>query len=94
MESIHALSYEEPDIISILILSSFLFLLNVVNSLLDKIIYCGLIGQILVGVAWGLPGAGWLSLQVQHTIMQFGYLGLILIVYEGMKSRMNPFNKR
>jgi len=79
-----ALSYQEPGIVTILILSSFLFLLNIVNYVLDRLVYCGLIGQILLGVAWGVPGADWLSREAQDTIMQLGYLGLILIVYEGM----------
>lgn len=78
-----ALSYHEPSIETILILTSFLLLLNIVNYVLDKRIYCGLIGQILIGIAWGLPGAKWLALEVQNTVMQVGYLGLILIVYEG-----------
>lgn len=79
-----ALSYEEPAIKTILIQSSFLLLLNVINWILDNAIYCGLLGQVFVGIAWGVPGANWLSLEVQDTIMQLGYLGLILIVYEGM----------
>lgn len=83
MESIAALSYEEPTIITILIQASFLLLLNVINFILDKIIYCGLVGQIFIGIAWGRPGAGWLAIEVQETVMQLGYLGLILIVYEG-----------
>jgi len=78
-----SLPYEEPGIVTILVLSSFLLLLNAANYLLDKLVYCGLIGQILVGVAWGQPGAGWLSEEVQDAVMQLGYLGLILLVYEG-----------
>lgn len=79
-----ALSYEEPEIVTILVQSSFLLLLNIVNWILDNAIYCGLLGQVFVGIAWGVPGADWLSHQVQDTIMQLGYLGLILIVFEGM----------
>jgi hypothetical protein len=81
-----ALSYHEPSIETILILTSFLLFLNIINYVLDKIIYCGLVGQIFIGIAWGLPGANWLTLDVQNTVMQVGYLGLILIVYEGKKS--------
>ena len=84
MSSSAALPYHEPDIVSILVLSSFLLLLNIVNWSLDRLVYCGLIGQILVGIAWGLPGAGWLELDVQHTVLQLGYIGLILLVYEGI----------
>lgn len=80
-----ALPYTEPGIVTILILASFLLLLNVVNNALDRTVYCGLVGQILIGVAWGVPGADWLPLEAQDTIMQLGYLGLILIVYEGKK---------
>jgi hypothetical protein len=78
-----ALPYHETGIVTILIQASFLVVLNGINWVLDHAIYCGLIGQILIGVAWGTPGANWLSPEVQNTVMQLGYLGLILIVYEG-----------
>ncbi|RLM00180.1 hypothetical protein CFD26_107868 [Aspergillus turcosus] len=78
-----ALAYHEPGIQTILIQAGFLLALNWVNSLLDKLIYCGLIGQLLIGMAWGVPGANWLELDVQKTIQQLGYLGLLLLVYEG-----------
>lgn len=78
-----ARSYSEPSIVTILILSSFLLLLNVVDYVLNALVYCGLIGQIFIGVAWGLPGANWLTADVQEVVTQLGYLGLILIVYEG-----------
>ena len=81
--STSSLLWQEPSIITILILSSFLLLLNAVNYLLDRILYCGLIGQIFIGIAWGVPGGNWLSLEAQKTVMQMGYLGLIMIVYEG-----------
>lgn len=78
-----ALAYHEPGIQIILMQSSFLLVLNWVNALLDKLIYCGLIGQLLIGMAWGVPGANWLGLDVQKTVQQLGYLGLLLLVYEG-----------
>lgn len=78
-----SLSYKQPGIETILILSSFLLLLNIVNYILDRVVYCGLIGQILIGTAFGVPGANWLTQDAQDTIVQLGYLGLILIVYEG-----------
>ncbi|KAK9385065.1 Sodium/hydrogen exchanger family-domain-containing protein [Lipomyces mesembrius] len=77
------LPYHEPDILTILTQSSFLFLMNVVNHVLDNLVYCGLLGQVFIGVAWGSPGAGWLGTKVEETIVQLGYLGLILLVYEG-----------
>ncbi|KAF9773937.1 hypothetical protein IL306_008150 [Fusarium sp. DS 682] len=78
-----SLPYHEPSITIIAILSSFLLLLSLVNYGLDKIAYCGLIGQIALGIAWGTPGAKWLSREVEDAIVQLGYLGLILLVFEG-----------
>ena len=78
-----ALPYHEPSIATILIQASFLILLNSLNFLLDNLIYCGLLAQVFVGVAWGTPGAKWLDTEAEATITQVGYLGLILIVYEG-----------
>ncbi|KAG9196134.1 hypothetical protein G6011_01255 [Alternaria panax] len=79
-----SLPYHEPGIVVILVLASFLLLLNLANAALDRLLYCGLLGQLLVGIAWGTPGAKWLSGSVQDTVVQLGYLGLILLVYEGM----------
>jgi hypothetical protein len=78
-----ALPYQEPGITALLTLSSFLCLLNVINHLLDKWIYCGLLGQVFVGVVWGLPGAQWISNAIQEVFTQLGSLGLVLLVYEG-----------
>lgn len=78
-----SLPYHEPGIATILIISSFLFLLNAINYALDRVVFCGLLGQLAIGIAWGVPGGNWLSEDLQHSIVQLGYLGLILIVYEG-----------
>jgi hypothetical protein len=78
-----SLPYHEPGIIIILVLTSFLLLLNVLNAALDRVLYCGLLGQVVIGIAWGTPGAKWLSVTAEETIVQLGYLGLILLVFEG-----------
>lgn len=78
-----SLPYHEPGIVTILVIASFLLLLNAVNYVLNRLVYCGLVGQLFIGIAWGIPGANWLSADLQHSIVQLGYLGLILIVYEG-----------
>ena len=78
-----SLPYHEPGIATILIQSSFLLLLNLVNAVLDRLVYCGLLGQVFVGIAWGTPGAKWLSIEAEEVIVQLGYLGLMLLVYEG-----------
>ena len=82
-ENTASLPYHEPGIVTILVIASFLLLLNAINYALDRIVYCGLVGQLFIGIAWGIPGANWLSAELQGSIVQLGYLGLILIVYEG-----------
>jgi len=77
------LPYHEPDIVTILVQSSFLLVLNLINNIVDNILFCGLIGQILIGVTWGTPGGKWLGEDIEVVIVQLGYLGLILLVYEG-----------
>ena len=78
-----AVPYIEPHVVSVLILSSFLLPSNIANFFLDHAVYCGLLGQILVGVAWGTPGANLLEPEIESTIIKLGYLGLILLVFEG-----------
>jgi Kef-type K+ transport system membrane component KefB len=79
------LPYEEPGITVILSLTAFLLLLNGVRYILDRLLYCGIIGEILIGVISGLPigGTAWLTEGTQEAIQSFGYLGLIGLVFEG-----------
>jgi len=69
----------------ILSLTSLLLLLNGIRYILDRLLYCGLIGEVLIGIIWGLPvgGTAWLTLGMQETIQALGYLGLIGLVFEG-----------
>jgi hypothetical protein len=78
------LAYQEPDIVTVLTQASFLLVLNIVNHIFDHLIFCGLVGQIFVGVAWGTPGGKLLGEDVENVVVQLGYLGLILLVYEGL----------
>lgn len=78
-----AFAYEEPSIATILNQAGLLLVLNIVNVCLDKLLYCGLIGQLFIGILWGSPGAKWISTDLEHAIQQLGYLGLIMLVYEG-----------
>ncbi|KAI0192070.1 Sodium/hydrogen exchanger family-domain-containing protein [Xylaria flabelliformis] len=77
------LPYHEPSLTELLITSTFLLALNGINSVLDHTLACGLIGQVLVGTAWGSPGAGWLTPDFERVVFSLGYLGLILVVYAG-----------
>lgn len=78
-----AFAYHEPPIDIILNQSGLLIVLNLVNVCLDKLVYCGLIGQLFIGILWGTPGAKWLDREMETFIQQLGYLGLIMLVYEG-----------
>lgn len=78
-----AFAYHEPPITTTLNLTGFLVVLNLVNVCLDRILYCGLIGQLFIGILWGTPGAKWLNREAETVIQQLGYLGLIMLVYEG-----------
>ncbi|KAJ9492820.1 hypothetical protein VN97_g461 [Penicillium thymicola] len=78
-----AFAYHEPSIETVLNYTGFLLSLNIVNTCLDKLLYCGLIGQLFIGVLWGTPGAQLFDQEIERVIQQIGYLGLILLIYEG-----------
>lgn len=80
---VSAMAYHEPSVVTILTQSSFLLASNVIDNVLNSLLYCGLVGQILVGVAWGTPGAHLLAQDSEAVIVQLGYLGLVLIVFQG-----------
>lgn len=79
--AVAALPYQEPTINTILVLSSFFILLNVINYVLDCAVDCVLIGQVLIGVVFGTPGAKWLDKGTEQVIVQLGYLGFLLLIY-------------
>ncbi|RAH53096.1 phosphate:H+ symporter [Aspergillus piperis CBS 112811] len=78
-----AFAYHEPSISTLLNQAGLLVVLNLINVCLDKLLYCGLIGQLFVGILWGTPGAKWLDTETERVIQQLGYIGLIMLVYEG-----------
>lgn len=91
-----SLPYHEPHITTILSLTSFLLALNGSRYVLDRTLYCGLLGEILTGVIWGSPlgGTAWLSDAAQETVQSLGYLGLIGLVFEGgMKTSTSGLRK-
>ncbi|OKL58483.1 hypothetical protein UA08_06036 [Talaromyces atroroseus] len=79
-----AFPYQEPTISTILNQAGLLLALNIVNACLDKLLYCGLIGQLFIGILWGTPGAKWIGGEMEKVIQQLGYLGLIMLVYEAV----------
>ncbi|CAL00650.1 uncharacterized protein An02g06520 [Aspergillus niger] len=77
------LPYHEPGIVNILILISFFFFLSLAEWISSKIIRAGIIGQIAVGIIYGTPLANILHADWQSTFLALGYIGLILIIFEG-----------
>lgn len=79
------LPYVEPGLDVILPLSTFIFILNITRDVLDNFLYCGLIGEIFIGILYGMPttGTSWLGMEIQETVQNLGYLGLICLVFEG-----------
>ncbi|BCS27909.1 cation:proton antiporter [Aspergillus puulaauensis] len=77
------LPYHEPGIVEILIIVSFFFILSLAEWASAKIIRAGIIGHIAVGIIYGKPLADILELDWQKTFLSLGYVGLILIIFEG-----------
>ncbi|KAK3688855.1 Cation/H+ exchanger [Podospora appendiculata] len=77
------LEYHEPGIVSVLTLVSFFVVLAVAEWLSAKIFRAGLIGQIIVGLVYGTPIGDILAVEWQETFLALGYIGLILIIFEG-----------
>lgn len=77
------LQYHEPAIISILVLISFFFFLSSFGWVFTKLIRAGLVGQILLGILYGTPVGNILDTEWQETFLALGYIGLILIIFEG-----------
>ena len=74
--------YQVPSTPSLLTLSSFLYLINVADSLSAQWIHAGLIGPLVVGIVYGPQAADILSASLQSTLISLGYVGLLLIVFE------------
>jgi hypothetical protein len=78
-------------VVDILIILSFFFFLSLAEWFSAKIIRAGIIGQIAVGIIYGEPLANILKGPWQETFLAVGYIGLILIIFEG-KSGFQPLN--
>lgn len=77
------LPYHEPGIVDILIVVSFFFFLSLARWVSATTIQAGIIGQIAVGIIYGVPLANILEHHWQETFVTLGYVGLILIIFEG-----------
>ncbi|KAE9391723.1 Sodium/hydrogen exchanger, partial [Gymnopus androsaceus JB14] len=71
-----------PDISILLTVSSLLYLLNVAESIFSLILEAGLLGSLIVGIIYGPEGANLLPEYLLQTLLVFGYIGLILLIFE------------
>jgi len=76
-------NYSEPGAKEVLILSSFFYLLNISCVTFECLIHAGLIGELLIGIVYGAPITGLIEPAWESAFRSIGYLGLILIVFEG-----------
>lgn len=84
MSEYRSFPFTEPSLVRLLVLGSFLYLLNVIRILGDYVLYAGLIAEMGLGIVYGSPLANILSYEWETTFNILGYLGLILIVFEGL----------
>lgn len=75
--------YHEPSTAQLLILISFFYLLNLFGWIAQSLLSAGLLGQILLGIIYGTPLAGWLLESWEDALVGIGYVGLLLLVFEG-----------
>ncbi|OCH84520.1 hypothetical protein OBBRIDRAFT_829433 [Obba rivulosa] len=75
--------YSQPSLVSLLVILSFLYLLNVIFVLANLLAHAGIVGQIFLGTVYGSPLGGMLALEWEATFGLLGYLGLVCIVFEG-----------
>lgn len=88
------LPYHEPSIVQILIVISFFFFLSLAEWVSARVIQAGIIGQIAVGIIYGLPLADILEEHWQDTFRVLGYVGLILVIFEGgLSTRLDLLKK-
>jgi Kef-type K+ transport system membrane component KefB len=85
-----SLAYEAPSLQVILTLSAFLIGINVLHDIIDDLLHVGLLAQLILGAVFGAPLANILPSEVQKSIQALGYLGLLLLVFEGgMTTRLD-----
>ncbi|KAI0751687.1 hypothetical protein C8Q80DRAFT_1268885 [Daedaleopsis nitida] len=85
-----ALSYEEPSLKHLLVLVSFIYITNAVRTAADYLFYAGIVAEIVSGIVYGSPLAALLPMDWETTFTALGYLGLVLVIFEGGLSTNLP----
>ena len=88
--SVLLLSLTHISVVDILIIISFFTFLWISEYVSAKVIRAGIIGPIAAGIIYGQPLANILHYDWQETFLYLGYIGLILIIFEGgLTTRMD-----
>ncbi|QRV78438.1 Sodium/hydrogen exchanger family [Ceratobasidium sp. AG-Ba] len=91
----YALPFSEPHIVDLLIVGSFLYLLNVIHGIFQFLFGAGLVGQLALGAVYTIPLANILPFDIQTSIGTIGYLGLLLLIVEGgLDARLDILSER
>jgi Kef-type K+ transport system membrane component KefB len=77
------LPYETPNTVQLLTLGSFLILLPTIKIVFQRVLSAGLLGPLLLGLIYGAPLTDILAREWQQAFLALGYLGFILLIYEG-----------
>lgn len=81
--SLAAYPFQEPTPAALLLLAAYLVLLNLSELVAQRALAAGLLGPVFVGAVFGAPLADWLPGEWMATFEVVGYLGLMLLVFEG-----------
>lgn len=77
-------NYEETPLVELLVLSSFLYFVNILGWITEQLLHAGLIAQIAVGIIYGPPLANIISQNWLAALQALGNLGLILLIFQGL----------
>ncbi|CAE6517183.1 unnamed protein product [Rhizoctonia solani] len=91
----NSLSFTEPHTTTLLIVGSFIYLLNVIHELFQFLFGAGLVGQLVLGAIYCVPLGNILPIDIQTSIGTIGYLGLLLLIVEGgLDARLDILSER
>lgn len=77
------IQFQLPSTRDVIILCAFLFLLQAARIISQRILKVGSLGQVFIGALFGAPLANLIPMRLQLTCVDIGYIGLILLVFEG-----------
>ncbi|KAI9069552.1 hypothetical protein FKP32DRAFT_1753760 [Trametes sanguinea] len=85
-----AVPYDEPSLVHLLVCASFFYILNVARVIADFCLYGGIVAEIVLGIVYGSPLGSILPTEWEATFTTMGYVGLVLLIFEGGLSSNLP----